>query len=363
MHSRSDNPEALCRCVDLVKERGRFCAVRHICIATFVLALGVRCSPSEDPPPAGDDPYKVTLVAPRTAWTWPMYMALEGGYYNEHGLDVDLIFANHPAGVAMLTSGAADMNLLPLQRALQLGSLDESFVAIGTPLGKWLFALIAHEDIAVVEDLRGRRLGIGQYGDATYTYGIALLSRFGLRLEDIRIVVVGGEGRIPALTSGQIDATMLSAPAWFRLEPYGFRSLADITEFEEIHTPNVLLLRRSTITQHPELPERLIRAHAQAVKRFYEDREFALAAHQAYDAQDEADLARVYEIYRAANMMDRVPWVDAEAVRAVIDTVPDTLVAGQLAAFDYAGLIDNSPVERLTEEGFFEELFGPGALP
>lgn len=309
---------------------------------------------------AVDPACQVTLVAPRTAWTWPVYIALEAGYYEKYGLDVDLIFANHPAGVAMLTSGEADMNLLPLQRALELGSLDDSFVAIGTPVAKWLFGLIAHQDIETVEDLRGGRLGIGQYGDATYNYALALLSEFGLSLEDLEILVVGGEGRVPALVSRQIDATMLSAPAWYRLEPYGFRSLADITDFGDIHTPSVLLMRRRTVEQHPDLPQRLIRAHAEAVKRFYEDREFALAAHMVYDEQNVTDLGRVYEAYRTGDFLERVPWIGHDVVRAVIDGIVDPSVAARVQGFDYSELIDNSPVERLIGEGFFEDLFGSG---
>jgi hypothetical protein len=301
----------------------------------------------------------VTIAAPRTAWTWPVYIAMEAGYYDKYGLEVDLVFANHPAGVAMLVSGEAEVNLLPLQRALQLGSLDDSFTAIGTPVGKWLFALIAREEIANVQDLRGGRLGIAQVGDATYNYALALLAQFGLALQDVQLIVVGAEGRIPALASGQVDATMLSAPAYFRLEESGFRSLANISDYDDIHTPNVLLLRKSTVEARPELPELLLRAHAEAVKRFYDDRDFALGAHLVYDEQDVVDLGRVYDDYKQRNVLDRVPYIRADAIRYVVKAVPDPAIAARLGTFDYSSLIDNSAVDRLVGEGFFEELFGP----
>lgn len=118
---------------------------------------------------------RIILVTPRTAWAWPVYIAKEGGYYRKYGLDVELVFANHPAGVAMLTSGQADVNLLPLERAVEVGSLDRGFLAIGAPVGKWSFELIARADIPSVEALRGGRLGIGQYGDATDMFANSLL--------------------------------------------------------------------------------------------------------------------------------------------------------------------------------------------
>ena len=53
---------------------------------------------------------KVTINYPtRSGASWPMYIAKEGGYYQKYGLDVDLQFGVHPAGIAMLTSGQAVM--------------------------------------------------------------------------------------------------------------------------------------------------------------------------------------------------------------------------------------------------------------
>ncbi len=53
---------------------------------------------------------KITINYPtRSGASWPLYLAKEGGYYEKYGLDVDLQFGVHPAGVAMLTSGQAVM--------------------------------------------------------------------------------------------------------------------------------------------------------------------------------------------------------------------------------------------------------------
>ena len=35
---------------------------------------------------------------------WPLFLAKEGGYYQKYGLDAKLVFAVHPAGMAMLVS-------------------------------------------------------------------------------------------------------------------------------------------------------------------------------------------------------------------------------------------------------------------
>ena len=38
-----------------------------------------------------------------------------------------------------------------------------------------------------------------------------------------------------------------------------------------------------------------IKAHAEAIKRIYEDKAFAIKAYQTYDKQSDADLDRIYE--------------------------------------------------------------------
>src|SRR4051812_41313381 len=68
---------------------------------------------------------KVTINYPtRSGASWPLYLAKEGGYYQKYGLDVDLQFGVHPAGIAMLTSGQAVMVNHSLEQGMVASSKD-----------------------------------------------------------------------------------------------------------------------------------------------------------------------------------------------------------------------------------------------
>ena len=55
-------------------------------------------------------PQRITINYPtRSGASWPLFIAKEGGYYQKYGLDANLVFANHPAGVAMVIAGEAQM--------------------------------------------------------------------------------------------------------------------------------------------------------------------------------------------------------------------------------------------------------------
>ena len=49
------------------------------------------------------------------------------------------------------------------------------------------------------------------------------------------------------------------------------------------------------------MPELIIKAQAEAIKRFYDDKAFAVKAYIAYDKQDPADIGRIYDMIAKAN--------------------------------------------------------------
>src|SRR5579863_8591097 len=306
---------------------------------------------------------KITInYATRTGTTWPLYIAKEAGYFQKYGLDVDIAFAVHPAGIAMVISGEAAMSNYPLEQAMLAGSKGGSLVIVGSPYRKSLYALMAPKNVASVLDLKGKTIGVSQIGDAPYNYAVGLLSKAGLTPRDVQWIPVGSDvsARAAALQSGRVDATMLTAPVYFKYDEQGYKNLGNISDYDDIYAPSVYLFKKATVAANPKLPELLIKAHAEAIKRFYDDKAFALKAYQTWDKQDAADLERTYDHYAKVNTYERVPYIPAAAVKYVLDHPSDAQLAAQLRAFDFRKVIDNSIVDRLVKEGFFEQLFGPG---
>ena len=120
---------------------------------------------------------KITINYPtRSGASWPLYIAKEGGYYQKYGLDVDLQFGVHPAGIAMLTSGQAAMVNHSLEQGMVASSKDaSSFTLTGSSSNKGLFALMAQKEFTDPKQLKGKRIAVGQIGDAPYNYTVALL--------------------------------------------------------------------------------------------------------------------------------------------------------------------------------------------
>jgi ABC-type nitrate/sulfonate/bicarbonate transport system substrate-binding protein len=305
---------------------------------------------------------KININYPtRTGQVWPLYIAKEGGYFQKYGVDANLIFGIHPAGIAMLVSGEAVMTTYTLEQSMVASSKDGSLIALGSPFKKSLFSLMANKNIANVRALKGKRLGVSQIGDAPYNYTIGLIGKAGLTPRDVEWIPTGGDvsTRAAALVSGRVDATMITAPVYFKLEQEGYKNFGNISDYDDIYAPSVYLFKKSTAQQNPKLVEALIKACAEAIKRFYDDKPFALKAYLTWDKQDPMDLERTYDHYAKVNSYERIPYVLAPAVQYILDHPADERIAAQLRAYDFHKTIDNSVVDRLVKEGFFEKLFGP----
>ena len=167
-------------------------------------------------------------------------------------------------------------------------------------------------------------------------------------------------GRVAALQSGRADATLLTAPAYFKVEEAGFKTLANLAEHPDIFASTALLMKKSVVAADPNLPLKLLQAQAEATKRFYEDKPFAVKTFLNYDKMAvPAEVERVYDLYAKPNGFERVPVVLSAAVKSVIDQQSDPQISAQMKGYDFHKIIDNSYVEKLVKDGSFEKIFGP----
>ena len=306
---------------------------------------------------------KITISYPtRSAASWPIFMAHQGGFYQKYGMDANVVFGVHPAPVAMVLSGEAQMTNYSLESAMQATARDNSLTVVGSWLNKAVFALVTQKKFSRVQELKGKRIAVSQLGDAPSNYAIALLKDYGLGSRDVQWIPVGTDvnGRAAALVSGRVEATMLTAPTYFKLEQQGFKALANLADHDDIFAATTYLMKKSTVQADPGLAKRLIQAHTDAIHRFYLDKDFAVKAYQAYDPQSRADVERFYDIHAKGNLFERVPYVLSGALQSVIDQQTDPRLIELMKSADYHKVIDNSFVAGLVKEGFFEKLFGPG---
>jgi ABC-type nitrate/sulfonate/bicarbonate transport system substrate-binding protein len=298
----------------------------------------------------------------RSSSSWAFYIAREAGIYAKHGLDVKLDFGVHPVGLAGLVSGEVHFTNYSVDDTAAAALRDaNAFVVYSSILSKASFALMAKPEFATVESLKGKRMGCGRVGDPPYHYTVGLIKKFGLKAGDLQWVPTGTDAsaRAQMLVAGQLDAALITPPAYYSLEARGLRKITTLMEHPELGIFTGLTMRRSYAVANPDVPEKLLRAHAEAIRLFHADKKSAVEIYRKYDpAPGQAEAERVYDDTVAAKALDRVPVMPKWAAESAADRLSADLPAAR--TFDYQKIMDMSLVRKLIAEGFYEQLFGEG---
>jgi NitT/TauT family transport system substrate-binding protein len=205
----------------------------------------------------------------RMNWYWrgihaPFALALERGYFEQAGLDVELLEGRGSATTVQLVGTKADTFGFADGFTVMLNAARGVPVrAIATPINGSSFAVVALEDapIRTVRDLEGRRLGI-TLGDGNTQIWPAVAAANGLRAERIQLVQMDPRAKGPALTERRVDAILGSAadlPVALGLRGIPTRVLT----FAELGVPAVgftVVAHTDTIRDRPDLVRRLVAA-------------------------------------------------------------------------------------------------------
>ncbi|MGH7851957.1 MAG: ABC transporter substrate-binding protein [Candidatus Binatia bacterium] len=298
----------------------------------------------------------VAMVGARSGASWPLWIAKEARLYSKHGLDVELVYAVHPSPIAAIISGHAAMTSAGSDPALLAAAKDPSLVVLGGFMNKGSFAMIGSKTAMDMKQLSGKKIGVGRVGDPPYHMAVSLLRKYGMAPRDVQWVSVGVDAaaRAAALQTGQIDAALITAPAYFRLQAAGLPVLAVLLDHEDIYVSTYYLFRREALTKERPMATGFIKAHAEAIKRFYDDRAFATEVMIKYGGTRNTDDAnRVYDLFRKARVLEPIPYALKGSVEAVVQRQ-----GADLKGADLAKMIDNSLVDQLVREKYFEKVFG-----
>jgi ABC-type nitrate/sulfonate/bicarbonate transport system substrate-binding protein len=324
----------------------------------FCAVLGILALVMLDAALAISQPLKktVAMVGARSGASWPLWIAKDARLYAKYGLDVELVYAVHPGPIAAIISGHAAMTSAGSDPALLAAAKDPSLVVLGGFMNKGSFAMIGSKTATDMKQLSGKKIGVGRVGDPPYHMAVSLLKKYGMTPRDVQWVSIGVDAaaRAAALQTGQVDAALITAPAYFRLQSAGLPVLAVLLDHEDIYVSTYYLFRREALTKERAIALAFIKAHAEAIRRFYDDKSFATETMIKYGgARNADDASRVYDLFKKARVLEPIPYALKGSVEATMERQSQ-----ELKGADFAKVIDNSLVDQLVKEKYFETVFG-----
>jgi NitT/TauT family transport system substrate-binding protein len=308
---------------------------RCVVLLFFIVWVAVAASCAGPP---GQRKYRIGL-GPWVGFG-PLYLAQEKGFFQQQGLNADLI---------VLTGLAERNSALESNRIDALAAPVDSFVlAAGNGIGVKIAmsvdesnggdGIVARSSIKSFADLRGKSVAF-QRGLPSEFFLRALLKQNNMRLEDLKAVDMETAQAGAAFISNQLDAACLWEPWLSRaIKDGNGKLLASTREYPNLIV-DCLAFTDATISQHPEDVQKVVDTVLQAIeywKSHTDESNKIMAPHFQVDQATYAktiaglrfcDLARNREyfgsttpgpIFQVAQRASEI-WLDAKVIAKPVD--------------------------------------------
>ena len=210
----------------------------------------------------------------RSTLDLPFFVARDRGFFRDEGLDAEIILMRSNLTLQAMVARSIDFGTSTgaAVNAIVNGADLRVVLAMSD---KPLFDLIAEPAITRIQQLRGKKIGVGGIGSLAEIIIRQILAAHQISQDQVNFLQLGQNSlTYAAVKSGLIDATMLQIPQTFLAQDEGFRKLAAAADFYRM-VQGGLTTTKATLSDRPELVTKVIRATLRAVRWIRRDRKYA----------------------------------------------------------------------------------------
>jgi ABC-type nitrate/sulfonate/bicarbonate transport system substrate-binding protein len=227
--------------------------------------------------------------------TFTLPMAHLKGFFNEEGLQAELIRIRSAIALPSLTSAEIDYHTVvaPAVTAALRG-IPVRVVACFTP--GLTTAIIARPEIKSVQELKGKTIGLNSIGGGLESTVRLMLKHYGIDPDkDVKFLATGGaETRFAALKQGLTQATAGSTPMDYIGKKMGYVVLS--RAYDLFSYPNTgLVASVKSIKENPDRLKRVIRAGIKANRYILANRDGTIDVMMKWMRIDKETAAATYD--------------------------------------------------------------------
>jgi ABC-type nitrate/sulfonate/bicarbonate transport system substrate-binding protein len=282
------------------------------------------------------------------------------GFFAKNGLSVTTPLSAEGQLKAAFVAGSVHFDQLAGGDVLDLYAKHVDIKTVGCVATNTGYYLYARKGTTSVAALKGKKVGVPSLGGAPQVAMEAYLVSKGLPADSVTFVPLGSIPNVlTALTSGKIDSGLLSTPFDFRADKAGLPDLGYATG-----PPTPYVVDAAWAKKNPATVTAILKSLAEGTWSYQTHKDDAISTLGGFlgldpaKPADKATLSKSYDAY--------LPPIQAPPGRcSAAYFAPYTRYqpAGQQQALrNLAPLIDNSYVDALAEQGFYQGLqktYGP----
>src|SRR5215831_11549405 len=299
---------------------------------------------------------RVGFVSPGPGLSAP-WIAKETGGFIRYGLDADVILLpGSPRLVQSLIAGDVHFALVgaaAVMRARMRGA-DVVILGASTNVSSQKLVINPKSGIRKLEDLRGKVIGVSQYGSDADGFARAALNRAGLKPEkDVAILQLGGHPQVAAaLVAGKLDAGILGVLALVTAQKSGAVVLTSAIKLEMVSLGPVLAVTRQYSQQNRDSVLRFMRAFVEAIHYFRKNPNGTIPLLQKLMGGIGVEPARIlYDEY--AELFEELPVPQEKGLQAILEQETDLKAKN----FKPADFVDLNFLKQIDRDGTAERIY------
>ena len=285
----------------------------------------------------------------------PLWMAVDGGFFKRYGIDAKTeFFAQSPAIVASMLSGESQFAMVGQDVVINAGLNGGDIVILASGPEKPPFSIYAAPSIHDVAGLRGKKIGVTQFGTTTDFIARYILKKARLQPADVTIVPMGPAANVLAgLLGGLVDAGVLGSDAVFRgKELASYKEIANMLDYDLLFYVSSLVAKKSWVVAHPDDTMNVVRGYLSGMATAATNKSETVKVLRKYThATDTDGLEEAYRLLTKS--LPRIPVPKSDALQAGLNEMTRPGAKGA----DPARFIDPTFVNELQRDGFIDNLY------
>jgi NitT/TauT family transport system substrate-binding protein len=306
--------------------------------------------------PSVAEKIRVGVVSPAPGLSAP-WIAKETGGFAKHGLDADVILlTGSPRLAQSLIAGDVHYALVGAAAVMRARMRGAEVVILGaaTNVSSQKLVVNPKSGIRKLEDLKGRIIGVSQYGSDADGFARTVVSKAGLKPEkDVAILQMGGHPQVAAaLVAGKLEAGILGGLAFVTAQKSGAVVLTSAIKLDTVSLGPVLSVTRQYAQQNRDSVTRFMRAFAEAIHYFKKNPNGTISILQKMMGGIGAEPARIlYEEY--VELFEELPVPQEKGLQAILDQESDP----KAKSFKPGDFVDLSFLRQMDQSGVVEKIY------
>ena len=290
-------------------------------LSSFFISLHLVCGSLTEGAEKTLSKIRVGYVAP-TADNVLVAVAQKKDFFKKHGVEVELIAIRGgvQATQAILSNSIqfAQMAGSVVVRAVLSGG---DVVMIAGFINRINYLLVSRPEITSAKDLLGKRVASASIGGSVDT--ILRLGLKGLGVDPASIIILPAgppQSRLAALSTGQMDATLVAPESLDAVEKAGLKILKDLSDVEVYVQHTGVVVRRDLLRENRELAKNFLLAIIDAIDFYRTQEREALEIMQKFTGiKDPRALRSSYTFHK--KLFLQPPYVRPEGFQTVIELI------------------------------------------